>query len=593
MFEPIRRLLTLFTGRDKSWLVAILFTMFVVAVLELVSIGTVPIAISVVASPGGLERYPLPKSIVAWLKEATPQHLVVAAGLGFLVVYAIRTVFLVLSKYMQVHFAATRQARLSSTLLSAYLNAPYDFHLARDSSDLIQNLQAGAMLLGGQVILRILVALQSAILLLFILAALAIFHPAVTAVSLGLFGAFGIVFFRLTSGRARRWGKLEVRERKRSLRLLRQSLAGVREIRLLGRESYFGRRFHEQMRNVAGAQKRRELLTFLSSPLMEMLAVVSMSTVAALTMSRGRDLSYVSAVLGLFAMAFFRMKTSLTTLLGAATNLSYQLVWVDPVAGDLTALTRAEPPPAVGPERPHVAFQTAIRLEDVSFRYPGSNLSVLDHITLSIEKGSCLGFVGPTGSGKSTLATLLLGLLKPTSGRITVDGADIQADVRSWQRHVGYVPQDMFLINDSIRRNIALGEEDRNIDDDRVCEALNGAQLAKFVDSLPEGPHTFVGERGVRLSGGQKQRISIARALYHRRGILVLDEATAALDYTTEEKLMEAIRGLVGEMTIVIVAHRLRTLDICSLIYRLEEGRLTLVSGVDSDNWAKLARRAK
>jgi ABC-type multidrug transport system fused ATPase/permease subunit len=221
-----------------------------------------------------------------------------------------------------------------------------------------------------------------------------------------------------------------------------------------------------------------------------------------------------------------------------------------------------------------LAFSKAIVLEGVSYRYPSTVAAALSDITLKIPRGASIGFVGGSGAGKSTLVDLILGLLTPTTGQVRVDEVDIQTNLRGWQDQIGYVPQTVFLTDDSLRRNVAFGLSEDQIDDSAVQRALRAAQLEEFVNSLPEGVQTHVGERGVRLSGGQRQRIGIARALYHDPQVLVLDEATSALDTATEEGVMAAVNRLIGEKTLIIVAHRLSTVARCDRLFRLEKGRI-------------------
>jgi ABC-type multidrug transport system fused ATPase/permease subunit len=257
-------------------------------------------------------------------------------------------------------------------------------------------------------------------------------------------------------------------------------------------------------------------------------------------------------------------------LLNAVQSLRFGVPIIDSLAEEV----KLEVPPPAPQRGQRTEFTTEIRLNDVRFTYPDAPSPALDAMSITIRRGESVGFVGPSGAGKSTLVDVILGLLAPAAGEVTVDGHDIRANLRGWQDQIGYVPQTIYLNDDTLRRNIAFGLADDVIDDGAVERAMASAQLTDFVRSLPDGVETVVGERGVRLSGGQRQRIGIARALYHDPAVLVLDEATSALDTTTESAVMDAVRALHGTKTILIVAHRLSTVEGCDRLYRLENGHV-------------------
>jgi ABC-type multidrug transport system fused ATPase/permease subunit len=275
-------------------------------------------------------------------------------------------------------------------------------------------------------------------------------------------------------------------------------------------------------------------------------------------------------MLGLFATVAFRMLPSVNHMTASIQRLRHSHAMLAGLLGELS-LEKTRPS---SPHTPPLPFRESIVLEDVSFRYPSGHENVLEAVNISIPHGSSVGFVGGSGAGKSTLIDVILGLLPPASGRVTVDGRDIQDNLRSWQDSIGYVSQSIYLCDDSIRRNVAFGVREQDIDNAAVKRALKAAQLDTFVDSLPAGGNTFVGERGVRLSGGQRQRIGIARALYHDPKVLVLDEATSALDTQTEQDVMAAVNALHGTKTLIIIAHRLSTVADCDVLYRLDNGRV-------------------
>jgi ATP-binding cassette subfamily C protein len=576
MRSQLRKLFQLLNRRDKQWLLVILLFMVISSALEVVSIGAVPLLITLVADPSRLQSVPIVGQFSTVLTGLPRSELVIWGGLVFLVVFLIRTAVMVLARYMQFHFAASRQVRLSAELFNRYLLAPYLYHLQHNSSELIRNIQVGAMRIGGQVIAQLLAGIQGGLMLIFILVLLIIADPFVTAVSLGVFGVFGALFIGLTSKRIKALGKLELDESKSALQTLRQSLEGIREIQLLGKPTFFVLDFRGRMKNVAKAGRDRQVIAFLSGPLLEALAILTLVLLAFSLLALGRGMTDTVALLGLYAVAFVRLKNSLATVLGTYTNLNYSLVSVDPVFQGFRELSIASNEKKPGQP---LCLRHQIELEDVSFTYPGTSKEILNGVSLNIPKGAYVGLVGTTGAGKSTLINLLLGILQPTAGEVRVDGEDIHRNLRGWQRNIGYVPQDLFLLDDTVRRNIALGARDEAIDDEQVREALRKAQLLEFVEAQPDGLDTVVGERGIRLSGGQKQRVSIARALYREPSVLILDEATSALDHGTESEVLEVVRSLKHDLTIVSIAHRATTLADCDAQYRVEDRSVWLVSG--------------
>jgi ABC-type multidrug transport system fused ATPase/permease subunit len=552
--------------------------MIVAAGMEVVSIGTVPVLITAIASPDRLSRMPYIGELFAWVPPLTPRQMLAWGGLGFVSLFVLRTVVIVYSKYLQLRFSAERQIRVASELYGKYLAAPHAYHTEHNSAELMRNLNAGAMRLGGEIVFQLLSGTQHVVMLIFILTLLVLAEPRLTLFSLLVFGLFALVFLRLTGGRSRAWGAVETRERKAALQVLKQSLEGLKEIQVLAKEHFFASEFRERMSRIARAQERKQALSFIGAPVLELFGVMALISAALVLLGLGEGLVTVSALTGLFALSFVRLKASLSVVLSSYTNLNFSLVSAEPALLDFARLASLARPER---EAGRLRLRRSIRLDRISFTYPGACQGVLAGVSLTIRKGQYVGLVGETGAGKSTLVDIMLGMLPQTSGRILVDDRDIRNDLRAWHSAIGYVPQEIFLMDDTIRRNVALGIPEVEIDEADVNRALEKAQLTPFVNSLPLGQDTEVGERGVRLSGGQRQRISIARALYRSPDILILDEATAALDDATEREFLSAIRSLKGEITIVSIAHRASSLSDCDVIYELRHGQAVDVT----DSW--------
>jgi ABC-type multidrug transport system fused ATPase/permease subunit len=380
----------------------------------------------------------------------------------------------------------------------------------------------------------------------------------------------------ITQRRHIRWGKLLHNAHFQKLQSLRQSLAAVKEAKILGRERYFGRRF-ATIRSALGDLEAVQMTTeVLPRLVVETTFVMALGSLIVLSWLRPNAAGNLTLTLGIFAYGGLRLLPSLHLLVYRFNRVGSGDAAVQAVARDWHELA---PYVAVSSEADvPMALTESVVFDGVSFSYEnsqsGSGEPALTDIDLAIRRGESIGIVGPTGAGKTTFVDLMLGVLEPTLGTIRVDGCDIRSSLRAWQKQIGYVPQSVYLIDDTIRRNIALGLEDAEIDEGRVLESARDAQLDGFLSGLAEGLDTVVGERGVRLSGGERQRIAVARALYRRPAVLIFDEATAALDNVTEQALTNTIHGLHGRITTLFIAHRLSSVQSCDRLIFLSNGRI-------------------
>jgi ABC-type multidrug transport system fused ATPase/permease subunit len=414
----------------------------------------------------------------------------------------------------------------------------------------------------------LLASVSDGLVLLGILTLLAFFEPLGTFVAAASLGIAMQFLGRITGKRMERWGHTRFKLSAIIGRHVLQGLGGAKDVKIRGREKYFVDQYDRHNRVAADLSVRQIVMGQLPRMWLELVAVTTLCVLAGTMLWQGRDSRDMVSSLGLFATAAFRLLPSVNRLALAIQNFRFGASGLAALYKDLQL--SSEPPKALR----EIEFHRSISLEGIVFRFPAAPAPALDGLTIRIPHGTAVGIIGGSGAGKSTAVDVLLGLLEPTEGRVTVDGVDIRDNLRGWQNLVGYVPQSIYLCDESLRENVAFGLPPEEIDEQALERAIRAARLDDFVATLPEGLSTIVGERGVRLSGGQRQRIGIARALYHDPAVLVLDEATSALDTATESEVMAAVNALHGAKTLVIIAHRLSTVEQCDVVYRLDRGRV-------------------
>jgi ATP-binding cassette, subfamily B, bacterial PglK len=567
---PVRQLQSLLTPAQQRSAFVLLVLMLLGTALETLGVGLLLPALALIMEPDIQARYPAVAPLIERLGSPSHAQLVAGGMLALFVVYAVKSLYLAFMAWRQMRFVFEVQAVTSQRLFAGYLRQPWTFHLQRNSTQLIRNALSETSIVTASGLMPGLMLLSELLVVAGIVLLLLVIEP-VGAVVVGATLGFAALAFQLTTrGRVLSWGRARQHHEGQRLRHLNQGLSCAKDVKLLGREADFLSQY--RIHNEATARFQRRQATVLHMPRLwfELLAVMGLTILVLVMLAQQHAPAIVLPTLGLFAAAAFRLMPSMNRILNALQNVRYAVPAIDTVASELRLIEREIPP---APRSP-LLFERVLDLEDVSFTYNRSALPALNDVHIEIPRGATVGFIGGSGAGKTTLVDVVLGLLPPQKGTVRVDGVDIRTNLRGWQDQIGYVPQTVVLTDDSLRRNIGFGFADVDIDEAAVARAVEAAQLSEFVAELPEGLDTVVGERGVRLSGGQRQRIGIARALYHDPSVLVLDEATSSLDTSTEEGVMEAIRALHGDKTILVVAHRLSTVTHCDSIYRLERGRI-------------------
>lgn len=502
------------------------------------------------------------------------QSFVIFVSISLMTVFIVKNLYLYQVSRMQLRYVYTAKAECADALYRAYLWMPYSEHLTRNSADIQRNINNEVNRFFNNVLLYgILLASESAVIIL-VLALLLILAPEITLlVSLLLFSAI-FIFLRVFKGTVNRLGRQYQMHQGEMIKWVNQGLGAIKEIKLHGRERYFSEQFSVSNVACSDSYAKYQLIAQLPKFVIETIAVSALMLSIITVIVLGGPLDGVFGTLAMFGMAAFRLIPSINRISTYMNSIQYNKLSVEELYRDLRKGTDSYEDSGSGQSASSRVFRS-FKLKDVSYSYPEAKERALRNVSLEIQNGQSVAFVGPSGAGKTTLVDIILGLLKPQEGRILIDDCEVEAG-GSWRNAVGYVPQSIYLLDDTIRKNVAIGIPDCDIDDDAVMQALKYAQLDSYLSGLPLGIHASVGENGVRMSGGQRQRLGIARALYGRPSILVLDEATSALDNETEAVVMEAINCLHGKVTLVIIAHRLSTVDKCDITYRVDKGIVTI-----------------
>jgi ABC-type multidrug transport system fused ATPase/permease subunit len=490
------------------------------------------------------------------------------AVLSIVVAFMLKNAYQLFLNWYNTKFNNFSTQQMSSMLFRSFLRRPYTFHLKRNSSELLSVIQQEVGMTVG--IVGGTTALVKETLLGGSVAVLMFITEPVAAMSTVVILLSGtLVYTKVTKPRIKRMGIQRQQIQAPLTRYLLQGFGGVKDIQVLGRAEDFSNQFEKQNLVVQSATLRYGVIKQIGPMWTELLAMSGLTVVVWVMVWQGRAPERIIPLLGLFVIATWRFVPSINNVVSLINNLAYSKPAVESLYNEFEYIkTQSEI------VKTQAVFNDKIEMRNLTFSYANTPAPSLRDVNIVVRKGETVGFIGPSGAGKSTLVDVILGLLPPSSGELLVDGVNMHEHNIEWQSTIGYVAQAIYLTDDSIRRNVAFGIAEKEIDDAALERALKSAQLWDFVQSLPEKDKTIVGERGIRVSGGQRQRIGIARALYHEPQVLVLDEATSSLDIETETEVMSAIRALQGFKTILIVAHRLSTVQHCDRVYKIEDATI-------------------
>ena len=585
--KEIHKLRQLFSRIEKFKILILFAMMLFAAMLEVVGIGLIPVFVSVVASPQRVLEH---ATWGPWLQQLgieSSRDLLIYGAASLIIVFIIKNLYLMGYRYLEARFIFNRRYLFSLRLMTAYMQAPYTFYLQRNSSELLRNATGEVNILINNVLAPIMNISKEVIMSLAVLVFLVVLEPLITLFVLMVMGGIAGLFLFFTQRKIKHFGIEAQHYRKEMLKAAQQGFGGIKDVRVLNREAFLVNVFGKMAHRLSRLQMMKKVVTDMPRPMVETIAVTGIMVIALIMHLQGRPIADIVPIIALFGVATIRLMPSIEITTRMFTELRYNIAAVNPIYDDITALKNHQQ--AFRADRRKNAKTTLtdrISINNLHYQYPNSREQALHGVSMEIPRGKAVAFVGPSGAGKTTIADMLLGLLEPQQGEILVDGKNIYDSISAWQRNIGYIPQFIFLSDDTMRRNIAYGLPDDMIEEDKVRRAVELSQLSELAGRLPDGLETVIGERGARLSGGQRQRVGIARALYHNPQVLVMDEATSALDNLTEQHVINAIEALKGERTIIMIAHRLTTVMNCDVLFLMEDGKIT-----DQGSYAELLKR--
>lgn len=570
----------IFDRKQKWQLVGLGIMIFIGGLLETLGVSAMIPVVQALLAPdelmGYIDRIPVVKNLCDALSITTVKQVTMALLYGMMAIYVIKNLYILLLTYMQNTFITKNRNRMISRVMAEFLNRPYEKYLGADiptvfritDSDIPQtfSLILAMLQLASEVVVSCLIFMV-----------LLLNDPGMTLFNIAVFGLLTLFIVKVFKPRLNRIGARNQAIQSRIAKWRIQATYGLKDVKVLNREEFYVRNYYETGKVGAEVARNYAVLNNMPRLLIETVFIVSVLGFLVVYINGGGDITAMVTTISAFAIAAVRVLPSVNRINTYITEIAYTQPSLDFVYDNLQEGMKTD---AMLAERraysqvEKLKLDHQIELDHISFHYPDSDKNIFEDAHMIVPKGKSVGIIGTSGAGKSTIVDILLGLLHAQTGMITCDGVDIFKNYESWLAQIGYIPQSIYLIDESIRDNIAFGIDADKIDEKRIWEVLEEAQLKEFVEELPEGLNTTIGDRGVRLSGGQRQRIGIARALYNDPEILVFDEATSALDNDTEAAVMEAVNSFHGRKTMIIIAHRLNTIEKCDMIYKVENMKL-------------------
>jgi len=558
----------------------IIVAMILGAILEAIGIGAILPLISIMGNPDFLTVYPKVTKYAGIFGIMTHIQFIITATFLLLILYIIKNIYLAWQNKIQIDFAVQNQIYYSEELLTEYLQKPYLYHLNHNTATLLRNVNSGGVIVFSLIMVSMFTLLTEIITAVTIWLMLVMIDAFTAIIVAGFIGS--LLYFIIKGFRKKitEQGKIQNEYSALYIKCIDQSLGAIKETKVSCKEEFFLDAFRKAYFEYGKANGKFLFMNQLPRMLIETIIVCGLLLLIITKLMLGNQPEEIVPLLGVLALAAFRLMPSANRIVNLSNGIRFQMPLFNELYEDLLIIKNKgakETETCLQKPESRMDFENVVSVEELSFAYPEIEKQVLNNISFSIPKGKFVGIVGPSGAGKTTFVDILLGLLAPNKGKISVDGKNIYDDIRTWQANLAYVPQSIYLIDGTIRENIALGVDEKEINDALINKVLQMAELYDFVQELPAGIDTTVGERGVKLSGGQRQRIGIARALYYQPQVLVLDEATSALDNETEKSITDTILKLKGQITIIAVAHRLTTLAQCDFKVKFENGKAFII----------------
>ncbi|MCI8447783.1 MAG: ABC transporter ATP-binding protein [Eubacterium sp.] len=585
MIRIVKKFRSIMTHEQQMRILLLGFLMVIGGILEMLGVSMVLPLMTAVMDKNFMEKSYV-QTLCSIFRISTYYEVMMLLLGALIFIYIFKNAFLFLEYFLQYRFVCNNRFLVQRRLLEVYMYRPYEFYLNATTGEIMRIINTDTIN-AFNLLTTVLNFFTEVVVSAALITIIFILDPSMAALIGLVLGIIMVLMFKAVKPVLRRASQKFMKNTSLANKWLLQSLNGIKDVKVSHKEEYFIDEYAVYGRQAIDAEKINSVVTLLPRLLIEAVSVASVLAVIMGLLSMGQSLDKLMPQLTAFAFAAVRLLPSTTRISGAVNSAAFQEPMLDNLIKNLNAakdfeqqkqkeqqdeLRRQEEAEKRGEQ---LTYEKQFELSHIHFRYPNAETDVLDDADMVIPAGASVGIVGASGSGKTTAVDILLGLLKPQSGSVLTDGRDIRSDYSGWLSHLSYIPQTIYMLDDTIRANVAFGLRAEEIDDAKVWEAVKEAQLGPFIDSLPDGIETKIGERGVRLSGGQRQRIGIARALYTDPELVILDEATSALDNETEAAIMESINSLHGRKTLVIIAHRLSTIEECDKIFRVEDGKIT------------------
>ena len=573
MLSVLKKITKILNKAQKVRIV-ILFAMMVIgAFFEVLGVSLMLPLVKAIMDPEIINKNKWVKMVCELFDLHSHRTFVVICIIALITVFIVKDLYLMLEYYVQARFISNNRFATQQKVLRSFLNRPYEFFLGADTGEVMRMISGDVPGVYGLITSLLSMATETVVTFA-VTVTIFVIEPVISVFMAFVIGVVSLLIIKVLRPIMRKEGEKYQKNSSLSGRWIQQAIYGIKEIKITNKAEYFEENYGISGRKMITAERRNNVLGNAPRLIIEMTSVCSILVLIGWMIYKGREFENLAPILAAFAVAALKLMPGANRIVSAINQISYYAPAVNSLYDNLEIL-REEQEKKIREDKPkEMSFEKEVRISEVDYKYPNSKKDILNKAEMVIPAGKSVGVIGASGAGKTTVVDLVLGLLKPLSGKVLCDGVDVMQNYVAWLDMIGYIPQNIFMIDDSIKANVAFGIDEKDRNDEQVWNALEEAQLAGFVRELPDGIETRIGSNGIRLSGGQRQRVGIARALYKDPKLLVFDEATSALDNETEAAIMESINSLHGKKTMIIIAHRLQTIEGCDLVYRVKDGKI-------------------